>query len=88
MCKSTGYYKTFWSSVGELMTDTYNCSFDSGEMSGSQKQAITTLTNKKGRDRMYLEIWRSISLVYADSMFADQYQYLGNCPPTPPLTQH
>ena len=70
------------------MTDTYNCSFDSGEMSSSQKQAITTLTNKKGRDRMYLEIWRSISLVDADSKFADQYQYLGNCPPTPPLTQH
>ena len=20
--------------------------------------------------------------------FVDQYQYLGNCPPSPPLTQH
>ena len=82
------FYKTFWSSVGELMTDTYNCSFDSGEMSSSQKQAIITLTDKKGKDRMYLESWRPISLVYADSMFADQYQYLGNRSPTPPLTQH
>ena len=70
------------------MTDTYNCSFDSGEMSGSQKQAITTLTDKKGKDRMYLESWGPISLVDADSKFADQYQYLGNFPPTPPLTQH
>ena len=23
-----------------------------------------------------------------DNKKADQYQYLGNCPPTPPLTQH
>ena len=70
------------------MTDTYNCSFDSGEMSSSQKQAIITLTDKKGKDPMYLESWRPISLVSSDSMFADQYQYLGNCPTTPPLTQH
>ena len=26
------FYKTFWNSVGELMTDAFNCSFDSGEM--------------------------------------------------------
>ena len=38
----TDFYKTFWSSVGELMTDVFNYSFDSGEMSNSQKQAIIT----------------------------------------------
>ena len=26
--------------------------------------------------------------LYPSLKFLDQYQYLGNCPPTPPLTQH
>ena len=51
----TEFYKTFWSCVGELMTDVFNYSFDSGEMSDSQKQAIITLIAKKDKDRTYLE---------------------------------
>ena len=43
----TEFYKTFWSCIGELMTDVFNYSFDSGEMSKSQKRAITTLIDKK-----------------------------------------
>ena len=34
-----------------------------GEMSNSQKQAVITLIEKKGKDRAFLENWRSISLV-------------------------
>ena len=41
------FYETFRRSVGELMTDAFNCSFDSGEMSNSQKQAMITLIDKK-----------------------------------------
>lgn len=66
------FYKTFWSSVGELMTDSFNCSFDAGEMSNSQKEAIITLIDKKGKDRMYLENWRPISLVNVDSKLASK----------------
>ena len=54
------------------MTDTFNCSFDSGEMLSSQKQAIITLINEKGKDRLYLENWRPISSVNADSKFASK----------------
>ena len=36
----TEFYITFWSCVGELMTDFFNFSFDSGEMSNSPKQAV------------------------------------------------
>ena len=36
-------------------------------MSNSQKQAIITLIDKKGRDRMFLENWRPILLINADS---------------------
>ena len=54
------------------MTDIFNYSFDSGEMSNSQKQAIITLIDKKDKDRTYLENWRPISLVNADSKLASK----------------
>ena len=66
------FYKIFWSCVGELMTDVFNYSFDFGEMSNSQKQAIITLIYKKDKDRTYLENWRPISLVNADSKLASK----------------
>ena len=66
------FYKTFRSCVGELTTDVFNYSFDSGEMSDSQKQAIITLIAKKDKDRTYLENWRPISLVNADSKLASK----------------
>ena len=66
------FYKTFWNSVGDLMTDAFNCSFVSGEMSNSQKQTIITLIDKKGKDRMFLENWRPISLVNVDSKLASK----------------
>jgi len=66
------FYKMFWSSVDELMINPFNCSFDLGEMSTSQKQAIITLIDKKYKDRMYLENWRPISLVNTDSKLASK----------------
>ena len=39
-------------------------------MSNSQKEAIITLIDKKGRDRMFLENWRPISLINVDSKIA------------------
>ena len=38
-----------------------------GEMSFSQKQAVITLVEKKGKDRTLLENWRPISLVNVDA---------------------
>ena len=29
-----------------------------------------------------------VQLIDNSIQLLDQYQYLGNCPPTPPLTQH
>ena len=36
-------------------------------MSCSQKQAVITLIEKKGKDRSFLENWRPISLVNVDA---------------------
>ena len=45
------FYKAFWPLIGKLMTDSFNEAFDKKEMSSSQKQAIITLIEKKGKDR-------------------------------------
>ena len=57
-------------SVGVFMTEVFNHSFELGQMSNSQKQAVVTLIDKKGKDRMFLENWRPISLINVDSKIA------------------
>ena len=47
-----------------------NCvkeSFEKEEMSNSQKQAVITLIEKKGKDRSLIENWRPISLANVDT---------------------
>ena len=45
-------------------------------------------------DQSVMSVNHSISLqtvkplINQSIVYSDQYQYLGNCPPTPPLTQH
>ena len=40
-------YRAFWHTLGNLMVDSLNYSYDYGELSNSQKQAIITLIEKK-----------------------------------------
>ena len=46
--------------------------YDYKEMSPSQKQAIITLIEKKGKDRNYLENWRPISLTNVDAKISSK----------------
>ena len=61
------FYKTFWSLISEPFIRCANECFERGEMSSSQKQAVITLIEKKGKDRSFLENWRPISLVNVDA---------------------
>ena len=61
------FYRAFWPLIGAFMVDSYNEAYDKKEMSSSQKQAIVTLIEKKGKDRSYLENWRPISLINVDA---------------------
>lgn len=49
------------------MIDSLNEAYDNKKMSSSQKQAIITLIDKKGKDRYFLENWRPISLTNVDA---------------------
>ena len=61
------FYKTFWGVLGNLLVESLNCAFDYGELSNSQKQAIITLIEKKGKDRRHISNWRPISLINVDA---------------------
>ena len=61
------FYKKFWPLLCEPFIRCANECFEKGEMSCSQKQAVITLIEKKGKDRSFLENWRPISLVNVDA---------------------
>ena len=61
------FYKTFWNLISDSFTRCVNECFDKGEMSCSQKQAVITLIENKGKDRSLLENWRPIFLVNVDT---------------------
>ena len=60
------FYRTFWHTLGNLMVDSLNYSYDYGELSNSQKEAIITLIEKKDKDKQDLSNWRPISLINVD----------------------
>ena len=57
----------FWPVISDSFMDCINESFEKGEMSSAQKQAIITLIEKKEKDRSFLENWRPIFLVNVDT---------------------
>ena len=60
------FYRAFWQTLGNLMVDSLNYSYDYGELSNSQKEAIITLIEKKDKDKRNLSNWRPISLINVD----------------------
>ena len=63
---SKEFYLFFWPEIGNLLVDSLNYSYDHGELSQSQKEAVITLIQKKDKDRRLIKNWRPISLVNVD----------------------
>ena len=61
------FIKYFWNNVKSLITQSYNISFENGELSYTQRQGIITLIHK-GKDlpRDQLDNWRPITLLNSD----------------------
>ena len=66
------FYKTFWNLLGQQLTDSLNYSYQQGELSNTQKQAMIKLIEKKDRDRRYIKNWRPISLLNVDVKIASK----------------
>ena len=45
------FYACFWEDIASCLVSTLNYSFEHGELSSSQKQAVIILIEKKGRDK-------------------------------------
>ena len=61
------FYVAFWSLIEKPLVDCINCSYEFGELSNSQKQAIITLIERKGKDKRVIKNWRPISLINVDA---------------------
>ena len=58
--------------MADLLIQALNQSFVDGEMSNSQRQAVITLMEKKGKDKRYIQNWRPISLINVDAKVASK----------------
>ena len=57
----------FWPLVGKHVVDCFNYAHEHGELLNSQKQAVITLLEKKGKDKRLIKNWRPISLINVDT---------------------
>ena len=55
------FYLVFWPVFGSLLVESLNYAFEYGELSNSQKQAVITLIEMKGKDKRQIKNWRPIS---------------------------
>ena len=60
------FIEYFWTEIKEMIVESFNCAFTAGELSTSQKQAIITLIDKKGKDRLQIKNWRPLSMLSVD----------------------
>ena len=52
------FYQTFWNRIKTPLVNSFNSTFELGELSPSQRQAVITLIDK-GKERTLIKNWRS-----------------------------
>lgn len=60
------FYNVFWEDIVDPLYESYQESLDKGIMTTSQRQAVITLLEKKGKDKCFINNWRPISLLNFD----------------------
>ena len=66
------FYLAFWPIFGKHLVTCLNYAHDHGELSTSQRQAVITLLEKKGRDKRSIGNWRPIFLIIVDTKIASK----------------
>ena len=61
------FYLAFWPILGKHLVTSFNYAHNYGELSNSQKQAVITLLEKKGKDKRLIKNWRPFSLINVDT---------------------
>ena len=69
---SKEFYVCFFQEIHSYLLDALNHSFIHGQLSISQRQAMITLIEKKGKDKRFLKNWRPISLINVDAKVASK----------------
>lgn len=59
------FYKVFWLDIKDLLINCYRYSYETGQLSITQKRGLLCLTPKKS-DPLYLKNWRPLSLLNQD----------------------
>ena len=60
------FYLTFWPALGGTLVGALNEAYDKGELSTSQKQGVITLIEKEGKNALYVQNYRPITLLNVD----------------------
>ena len=66
------FYACFFNEIGKLLVETLNFSYENGEVSTSQIQAVITLTEEKDKDNRFIKNWRPISRINVDVKVASK----------------
>ena len=61
------FFLAFWPLLQKLVVDSLNYAFEYSKLSNSQKQAVITLIEKKGKDKRLVKNWRPMSLRNVDA---------------------
>ena len=65
-------YVCSFDEIHPFLVEALNYSFQHGELSISQRQAVITLIEKKGKDKKFIKNWRPISLMNVDTKIASK----------------
>ena len=64
---SKEFYQCFFDLLCQPLLACLNFSYEKGELPASQRQAVITLIEKKGKDKRFIKNWRPISLINVDT---------------------